>query len=116
MVDADRDHLTAQNQTEQIARTVRALYDRMSKWEDSIYKSLAGPRLEPGQDHLGVGRIPGLQSGDQWGLGLIHIWTASDIKWPWLRIMIYLMFRVGLVLVAIPAAVTFGQVIMLTWR
>jgi hypothetical protein len=51
-----------------------------------------------------------LQTGDQFGLGLIHIWSVKDIKCPASRIVILLLFWAGLILVGFPAAVTFLQV------
>jgi hypothetical protein len=110
LVDAERPHLTAHNQTQQIADKLRALYRSMSRWESSVFSL---PRLKPDEPSLGAGTSPDLQTSDQWGLGLIHIWTISDIKWPVLRICIFILFRVGLVLLAIPAIVTVVQVTML---
>jgi len=107
MVDAERNHRTGQGQTEQIAKEVKTLYAGMSKWEDSIFDL---KRLDPDKPNLGVGAIAGLTSGDQWGLGLIHIWTVSDIKRPEWRITVLLLFGAGLTLLAIPAAFTFLEV------
>jgi hypothetical protein len=104
--DAERHHRTAHGTTE-ITQELRGLYDRMSQWEESIFPHR---RLNPGQDNLGAGSVPGLSTSDQWGLGLIHIWTAYDIKWPMLRIFILALFSAGLALLAVPAAVTFLQV------
>jgi hypothetical protein len=68
------------------------------------------PRLKPDQPNLGVGTSPVLGSSDQWGLGLIHIWTVNDIKRPTLRIIIFLLFSAGLALLAVPALFTLVQV------
>jgi hypothetical protein len=54
-----------------------------------------------------------MRTSDQWGLGLIHIWEVNDIKRPTLRIVIFSLFRVGLLLLAVPAAFTFVQVTLL---
>jgi len=107
MVDAERDHLVAHNQQHQIANQVKALYADMSEWEKSIFDL---PRLDPTLPNLGAGGV--VQTSDQWGLGLIHIWSIENLIQPTLRIIVYLLFRVGLLLVAIPACVTFLQV---TW-
>jgi hypothetical protein len=88
LVDTERPHLTAQNQTQQIADNVRTVYSGMSKWENSIFNL---PRVKPDQPNLGAGNE--LQTGDQWGLGLIHIWRVNDIKHPTLRIIVLLLFR-----------------------
>jgi hypothetical protein len=79
----------------------------MSKWENSIFEM---PRLKPELPNLGAGTAPELQTGDQWGLGLIHIWHINDMKNPWLRIVILLLFSAGLLLLSFPAVVTFVQV------
>jgi hypothetical protein len=110
MADTERPHLTAHNLTHQIADKIKALYDSMSDWEDSIFEM---PRLKPDLDNLGAGTSQELQTSDQWGLGLIHIWRVSDIKHPKLRILILVLFRVGIVLLTVPAIVTFLQVTIL---
>lgn len=109
MSDTVRPHLTSHNLTGQIADKLRALYAGMSKWENSIFDA---PRLNPDDPNLGAGD-PTIQTGDQWGLGLIHIWSVSDLKQPILRIIIFLLFRAGIVLLAIPAVYTFVQVILI---
>jgi hypothetical protein len=92
LVDAERPHLTAHNQTQQIVDKLRALYNSMSKWESSIFVL---PRLKPDQPNLGAGTSP-LITADHWGLGLIHIWTVNDIKHPTWRIMILFLLWAGL--------------------
>jgi hypothetical protein len=111
LVDAERPHLTAHNQTQQIADKVDALYNSMSKWEASLFEL---PRLRPDLPNLGAGQH--VQTGDQWGLGLIHIWTVRDLKRPIWRILILMLFSAGLILLAIPAAFTFLQVTLLFVR
>jgi hypothetical protein len=110
MVDAERDHRTGQSQTQRLSQEVKALYAKMSRWEDSIF-SLS--RLRPDLPNLGVNTAPGLESGDQWGLALIHVWTVNDIRRPAVRIATLFLFGVGLTLLAVPAAITFLQVTML---
>jgi hypothetical protein len=110
MVDAERAHRTAQNQTEQLVKEVKALYANMSKWENSIFIL---PRLRPDQANMGVGSSPDLASSDQWGLALIHIWTVNDIKYPAWRIAVFVLFGAGLILLAVPAGLTFLQVTFL---
>jgi hypothetical protein len=110
LADAERHHRTAHNQTNNIARELESLYEGMSKWENSIFPL---PRLKPDQPNLGVGTSPVLGSSDQWGLGLIHIWTVNDIKRPTLRIIIFLLFSAGLALLAVPALFTLVQVTLL---
>ncbi len=82
-VDTERPHLTAQNQTQQIADKLKTLYGSMSEWENVIFVL---PKLKPDQVNLGAGTSPDLRTSDQWGLGLIHIWRVNDIKRPTLRI------------------------------
>jgi hypothetical protein len=89
---------------------LKTLYGGMSKWESSIFLR---PRLKPDEANLGAGTSDELRTGDQWGLGLIHIWEVNDIRCPKLRIIIFSLFRVGLFLLAIPAAFTFLQVTLL---
>ena len=106
LVEAERDHLTAHNlHDDEITGKLRTLYAGISKWEDKIFWMT---KLNVASPNLGAGR-PGI-SGDVWSLGLIHIWSISNIKQPKLRIFVYLLFRVGLILIAIPAAFTFIQV------
>jgi hypothetical protein len=57
--------------------------------------------------------IPGLQTGDQWGLGLIHIWELNDIKRPFFCTFVFSLFCTGLFLLAVPAMFTFLQVTLL---
>jgi hypothetical protein len=59
---------------------------------------------------LGAGTSTELETADQFGLGLIHIWTVNDIKRPVWRIIIFILFWAGLLMVGFPAAVTFLQV------
>jgi hypothetical protein len=110
MVDTERPHLTAHGLTHQIADKLATLYDSMSVSENSIFKM---PRLKPRHANLGAGTSQELQTSDQWGLGLIHIWRVSDIKHPKLRILILVLFGVGIVLLTVPAIVTFLQVTIL---
>jgi hypothetical protein len=107
MADAQRPHYTAHQRTKEIADTLSKLYARMSKWEHSIFE---WPRLRPELPNLGAGTSPELQTSDQWGLGLIHIWTLNDIRRPKSRIAAYLFLWAGLVLLSIPALATFVQV------
>ena len=107
LVDTERPHLTAHGQTQQIADKLTVLYDSMSTWQKSIFQR---PKLRPDLPNLGAGTIPALQTGDQWGLGLIHIWELKDIKRPFLRIIVFALFCTGLFLLAVPAAFTFLQV------
>jgi hypothetical protein len=107
MADAERDHRAAQKETKEVADKLRTLYARLpkAKWEDLLFE---GPRLQPDQPHLGAGSSE--FGTDPGGLGLIHIWRLNDIKHPWCRISAYLCFRVGIILVSIPAIVTLLQV------
>ena len=114
LVDTERNHFTAHhNETEKIADKLKLLYGNMSRWERSLFLR---PRLKPDLPSLGAGTSPDLQTGDQWGLGLIHIWEINNVKRPTLRIVIYVLFRVGILLLAIPAAFTFLQVTMVLAR
>jgi hypothetical protein len=74
------------------------------------------PRLETDLPNLGAGTRDDLRTGDQWGLGLIHIWHLNDMKHPVLRISILFFFWAGLILLTIPAGITFLQVTHLLWR
>jgi hypothetical protein len=110
LADTERPHLTAHNQTKEIADKLRTLYGSMSEWENSIFLR---PWLKPDLDNLGAGTSDELRTSDQWGLGLIHIWEMNDIKCPKFRIIIFSLFRVGLFLLAVPAGYTFVQVTLL---
>jgi hypothetical protein len=108
MVDAERHHRTAHSsRIGTISDRLKSLYQSMSTWENSIFKE---PRLLPDHPSLGVGSSPDLKSSDHWGLGLMHIWEVSDIKWPGWHIAALSLFRAGLILVSIPAVITFLQV------
>jgi hypothetical protein len=109
----ERNHITAHGFTQQISDQLKVLYGRMSKWENSIFEL---PHLRPDLANLGAGTAPELQTGDQWGLGLIHIWHINNMKNPPLRIVILLLFSAGLLSLAIPATVTFLQVTLLLVR
>jgi hypothetical protein len=113
MVDAERAHRTAQNQTEQLSQELMTLYVGMSAWEKSIFTM---PRLRPDQPNVGVGASPDLISSDQWGLALIHIWTVNNNRLPKLRITVLLLFGAGLALLTVPAVATFVQVTVLLVR
>ena len=114
LVDTERNHFTAHhNETEKIADKLKLLYGNMSRWERSLFLR---PRLKPDLPNLGAGTSPDLQTGDQWGLGLIHIWEINNVKRPTLRIVTYVLFRLGILLLAIPAAFTFLQVTMVLAR
>jgi hypothetical protein len=111
LVDSERPHLVAHGQTQEIIpRKLAGLYDSMSKWEQTLFTL---PRLRPDLPSLGAGTSDELGTSDHWGLRLIHIWTISDLKTPTLRILVLVLFRIGLMLVAIPAGVTFLQVTFL---
>jgi hypothetical protein len=43
-------------------------------------------------------------------------WTLTDIKRPSLRIVIFLLFWIGLILLAVPAMIAFVQVTILPVR
>jgi len=108
LVDTERDHFAAHyGESQKIADRLKLLYGSMSKWESLLFLR---PRLKPDLPNLGVGTESELQTGDAWGLGLIHIWEINDLKRPALRIVIYSLFRAGILLLAIPAALTFVQV------
>jgi hypothetical protein len=107
MADGERPNRTAQHETEHLRQELKDLYDGMSGWENSVFKLR---RLQPDHSNLGVGVIPNLHSSDQWGLGLIHIWSVNDIKQPWWRIATLALFATGLFLLAVPAFLTFVQV------
>jgi hypothetical protein len=110
LADTERPHLTAHNQTQQIADKLKTLYGSMSGWEKTIFEY---PKLRPDLPNLGAGTSPNLITSDQWGLGLIHIWTVNDIKHPTLRMIILCLFRAGIFLLAVPAGFTFLQVTVL---
>jgi hypothetical protein len=114
LVDTERSHLTANLFGQrQIADNLANVYGNMSRWESSLFKL---PRLKPELPNLGAGTSTELQTGDQWGLGLIHIWSVSDIKHPVWRIIILILFRAGPLLVGFPAAITFLQVTIIAAR
>jgi hypothetical protein len=108
LVDAERSHLTANRfGQQQIADNLASVYRGMSRWESSLFKL---PRLKPELPNLGAGTTTELETGDQYGLGLIHIWSVNDIRRPVWRIIIFILFWAGLFMVGFPAAVTFLQV------
>jgi hypothetical protein len=92
---------------DQVADRLKSLYGDMSRWQESLFNQ---PRLKPELPNLGAGTSPELATGDQWGLGLSHIWSLNDIRRPVWRIMIFALFWTGLLLVGFPAVVTFLQV------
>jgi hypothetical protein len=82
----------------------------MPPWQRKIFSR---PLVRPDMPNLGAGTTPELNTSDAWGLGLIHIWELNDMKRPLLRVVILALFRVGILLLAVPAAFTFLKVSLL---
>jgi hypothetical protein len=110
MVDTERDQRGHQYHTEHTTDELRVLYTAMSQWENTI---LNLPKLQLDRTNLGIGTSPDLPSGDALGGMLTYIWKVHNIKWPKWRIFIYLLFRAGIILLAVPAGFTFLQVTLL---
>ncbi len=100
LADAELRHLMHQHQMIQVRDDLRSLYNGMSKWEQSICPQ------ELRFDHPTLG----ITTADIDSAILINLWTAKNIKCPRLRIFVFSVFWAGLVLLAVPATITFLQV------
>jgi hypothetical protein len=107
MADSERGHRVNQYQDSEVRKNLRSLYAGMSKWEEAIFP-LQKLQLDAGD--------LGIQSADHTSRILIDHWTLTDIKRPSLRIIIFLLFWTGLILLAVPAVITFVQVTILSAR
>jgi hypothetical protein len=106
LVGTERDHRSYHSNTDDLRNDVRALSARMSKWEQSLYPL---PKIIE-EANMGI------NSSDPIGGLLTQIWKAKDISRPRTRIAVYLLFCVGLGLIAVPAAITFVQVSLILLR
>jgi hypothetical protein len=104
IVDAEREHRAHQNQINQVRDEFKSFYLGRSKWETSIFSI---QNFEP--DSTGLG-IPG---SDPLGGMLFYRWTLMNVRRPMTRIVIAMLFGIGLALLAVPAAFTFLQVTLL---
>jgi hypothetical protein len=105
MADTQTQHRLHLYQRSRVLLTLEGLYDDMSEWEKSLVD------LEP----FDFSRRPAdmEETVRQISIGLVHIWTIQSIKHPHLRIGLYITFAFGLLLIAVPAIVTFIQVTLL---
>jgi hypothetical protein len=104
MADEETDHQINLGQFEIVQDALRGFYSRLSAWEQMI--SPQKPRsLEMPLSDLSNRR-------SAMSVYLIHQWTLKNLKRPRLRSLIFLLFALGLILVGVPAVLTFVQV---TW-
>jgi hypothetical protein len=99
MATAERTHIAQQHQGQKARSALRNLYVGISKWEQKLF-----PRLD--FDHPTFN----LPTSDAESQIAIFQWRALDLRWPWRRIAVFILFRAGLFLIAVPAIVTFLQV------
>ena len=85
-----------------ISKEYGELYDGLSKREDQIFTFNKMDLRQPPADTAGqLKRISRC---------LVHMWLMRSLKRPRLRGAIYILFAIGLTLIAIPAVFTFLQV------
>jgi hypothetical protein len=99
MADAVRHHLAHQQQKYDAVRDLKARYDGMSRWEQTLV-----PPIMFNHPTLGV------TTTDFESTIAILRWNLENIKHPWSRVIALLLFWGGLMLLAIPAGMTFLQV------
>jgi hypothetical protein len=102
MADAECRHHVNLGQQNQVQAALRALYQGRSKWEQSL-----GPKPPP---YL---HVSGTFADGMVSAMLVHQWTIVNLGRPALRIFVLLLFGIGLILLAVPAAITFIQVTVL---
>jgi hypothetical protein len=83
---------------EQLRGELQSAYKKLSRWAQSLYP------IDFSDTPLGA------PSSDLGTTVLIHRWRMMDVKWPVVRLTVFVLFSIGLLLVAVPAAVTFVQV------
>ena len=98
MVPTERTLIMQQFTADPLRNELRSDYKKLSRWAQSIYP------IDTSDPSLG---IPG---SDLISTILIHRWNMMDVKWPIARLIVFVLFSVGLSLVAVPAVVTFVQV------
>jgi hypothetical protein len=105
MADAVRHHLAHQHQKDEARRELQARYLGMSSWERSLMPpiSFTHPTL-------------GVSTTDLESTIAIFRWNLENIKHPWTRIFTFLLFWAGLILLAMPATITFLQVTFVLLR
>jgi hypothetical protein len=96
MASLERDHIAGQHLHSSVEEDLKCRIGALSKWEQSIRR----PKL-------------GLQTGDQVSRDLIHIWNLDNIKRPLWRVINWMLFWTGFILLAVPATFTFFQVTVL---
>lgn len=103
MADAGSEHHVRMGLFKGVRDAVQSLYKSLSKFERSML-SMPEPDYSPTQ----------LQIRDEMretmSKLLVHQWIVQNVKRPWLRIVIFVLFSAGLALIAIPAILTFIQV------
>jgi len=103
MATAERNHVAYQQLTETLREEIMHLRENATRWEACLHP---GPPLHVENRHLG------LPSQDFESAMLIYKWNFFDVSKPTIRIIVLMLFSAGLILLAIPAAVTLLQV---TW-
>ena len=105
MVDAERDHIEGQFHSLSLRDRLKSLYEGLSKWEALVF-----PRIDFRHPTLGV------STSDLTGRMIIFLWNLKDLKQPRLRLLIAILFAIGLTLLTVPAVFTFMQVTFVALR
>jgi hypothetical protein len=105
MADAVRHHLAHQRQKDEARRELEARYLGMSSWEQSLMPPISF-------DHPTLG----VSTTDLESTIAIFRWNLENIKHPWSRLVVFWLFWTGLILLAVPAAITFCQVTIVFLR
>ncbi len=96
------------SQYEMMVDYVRALSENFRGWHRELMADVRIPNLQPGWQSLtDMQRMSNLQ---------VYQWTAANHRNPWLRISIYLLYRFGFILLAVPAGFTFIQVSLIAMK
>jgi len=108
MADGETEHQLNLGQFKTVQDNLKKLYDSLSNWESSVLISTK-PALDTEQ--VAFGNPEAALS-----VFLIRQWTIGNLQHRATRICIYVLFAVGLSLLAIPAIFTFLQVTWLAVR
>jgi predicted membrane channel-forming protein YqfA (hemolysin III family) len=109
MADRETDHHINLGQFKAVQANLNKLYDDLSDWQSSIVNSTKPTIAGVAQSSIG-------NANAALSVSLISLWTIRDLQRRAMRIFIYLLFALGLGLLAIPAIFTFVQVSLLAIR
>ncbi|MGJ5037926.1 hypothetical protein ACQR13_27755 [Bradyrhizobium sp. HKCCYLRH3059] len=108
MADAEAKHHFNINEASIVQRETRAMYLQMPRWMYSYFD------MNNMNHEIDVGTFPNPEA--YLSKFLILRWRIQDMQRRGLRILLYVLFSVGLSLIGVPAALTFLQVTSIPLR